>query len=87
MENEVAVMSMIVGKQGDVEALNALLHSYGDVIIGRLGIPYRKRGVNIISVVLDAPQDEISALAGKIGNLPNVSVKTAYSNVITRKEI
>ena len=79
MENEVAVMSMIVGKQGDVEGLNALLHAYGDVIIGRMGIPYRKRGVNIISVVLDAPRDKIAALEEKIAALPDVSAKTAWA--------
>ena len=51
------------------------------MIIGRMGIPYRAKGINIISIVLDAPQDEISALSGKIGNLNDVTVKTAYSNV------
>lgn len=81
METRVAVMSMIVGQKGDVENLNRLLHAYGHYIIGRMGIPYRAKNVNIISVVLDAPQDEIAALAGKIGNLADVTVKTAYSAV------
>ena len=81
MDTRVAVISVIVGKDGDVEHLNALLHDYRDYIIGRMGIPYREKGVSIISVVLDAPQDEISTLAGKIGNLKDVNVKTAYSNV------
>ena len=81
METRVAVMSVIVEKGGDVEPLNRLLHEYGEYVIGRMGIPYRQRGINIISVVLDAPQDEIAALSGKIGNLPEVSVKTAYSSV------
>ena len=81
METRVAVMSMIVGKNGDVENLNRLLHEYGSCIIGRMGIPYRAKNVNIISVVLDAPQDSIAALAGKIGNLTDVTVKTAYSSV------
>lgn len=81
METRVAVISMIVGKNGDVEGLNRLLHTYGNYIIGRMGIPYHQRNVNIISVVIDAPQNEIAALAGKIGNLPDVNVKTAYSNV------
>ena len=66
-------------------ALNALLHEYGGYIIGRMGLPYRERGVNIISVVLDAPQDKIAALSGKIGRLPGVSAKTQYSNVISRE--
>ncbi|MBR2523285.1 MAG: iron-only hydrogenase system regulator [Clostridiales bacterium] len=81
METRVAVISMIVGKNGDIEKLNGLLHEYGELIIGRMGIPYRAKGINIISVVLDAPQDEIAALAGKIGNLEDINVKTAYSNV------
>ena len=58
---------------------SALLHDAGQYIIGRMGLPYRAKGVNIISVVLDAPQDVISALAGRIGRLPGVSAKTAYS--------
>lgn len=81
MENRVAVISIIVEKNGDIEALNRLLHEYGAYIVGRMGIPYRKRGINIISVVVDAPQNEIASLSGKIGNLPEVNVKTAYSNV------
>lgn len=81
MENRVAVISMIVEKGGDIETLNHLLHEYGAYIVGRMGIPYRERGINIISVVIDAPQDKIAALSGKIGNLPDVKVKTAYSNV------
>ena len=63
--------------------LNALLHDHGEYIIGRMGIPYRKRKVSIISIALDAPQNTISALSGKIGALPGVSVKTAYSGVIS----
>ena len=82
METRVAVMSIIVENGDTVEALNAVLHEYGEYIIGRMGIPYRKRKVSIISVALDAPQNTISALAGKIGTLQGVSVKTAYSNVI-----
>ena len=78
----VAVMSIIVENSESVETLNGLLHESGQYIIGRMGIPYRKRGINIISIALDAPQDAISALSGKIGNLPGVSVKTAYSAVM-----
>ena len=81
MENRVAVISIIIEKNGDIEALNRLLHEYGAYIVGRMGIPYRKRGINIIRVVVDAPQNEIASLSGKIGNLPDVNVKTAYSNV------
>ena len=82
METRVAVMSIIVENQDSVERLNGLLHDYGEYIIGRMGVPYRARGVNIISVVLDAPQDAISALSGKIGRLEGVSAKTLYSNVV-----
>ena len=78
----VAVMSIIVENNESVETLTGLLHESGQYIIGRMGIPYRKRGINIISIALDAPQDVISALSGKIGNLPGVSVKTAYSSVV-----
>ena len=69
MENRVAVISIIVEKNGDIEALNRLLHEYGAYIVGRMGIPYRKRGINIISVVVDAPQNEIASLSGKIGKM------------------
>lgn len=82
METRVAVMSIIVTDGEMAEKLNAILHDYGEYVIGRMGIPYRKRGVNIISVALDAPQDRIAALSGKIGALPGVTVKTAYSGVI-----
>lgn len=83
METRVAVMSIIVENGGAVEKLNAILHEHGEYIIGRMGIPYRKRGVSIISIALDAPQNTISALSGKVGSLPGVSVKTAYSGVIS----
>lgn len=76
-------MSILVENKDAVETINAILHQYGDFIIGRMGIPYRKRQVNIISVALDAPQDTIAAMAGKMGSLPGVTVKTAYSNLIS----
>ena len=82
METRVAVMSIIVEDPGAVERLNSFLHEYGGYIIGRMGIPYRKRKISIISIALDAPQNTISSLAGKIGSLQGVSVKTAYSSVI-----
>ena len=66
MDTRIAIMSIIVENDAAVEQLNALLHSHGEYIIGRMGIPYRKRNVNLISIALDAPQDTISALAGKI---------------------
>ena len=79
--NKVAVISIIVESGKAVDELNALLHGYGDYIIGRMGIPYKARGINIISIALDAPRDTISTLAGKLGNLPGVSVKTAVASV------
>lgn len=78
--NRIAVMSIIVENPDSVELLNALLHDYASFIIGRMGIPYREKGVNIISVAIDGPQNSISALSGKIGKLNGVTVKTAYSN-------
>ena len=86
METRVAVISIIVENPDMVEKLNALLHEYGEYVIGRMGIPYRKRGVSIISVAMDAPQSTIAALSGKIGALPGIAVKTAYSSVIGRDE-
>lgn len=83
MTTRVAVMSIIVENPDSVEILNGILHENGKYIIGRMGIPYREKGINIISIALDAPQDSISAMSGKIGNLPGVSVKTAYSAVVS----
>lgn len=82
MQSRVAVMAIIVEEQEAAERLNAVLHSYAEYIIGRMGIPYRARGVNIVSIAIDAPQDVISSLAGKLGNVAGLSVKTAYSNVL-----
>ena len=74
-------MGIVVENTDSVERLNTLLHEYGSYIIGRMGIPYRARNINIVSIAIDAPQDVISALSGKIGNLDGISVKTAYSHV------
>ena len=79
METRVAVLAIIVREGTAVTALNDLLHQYGAYIVGRMGVPYRQRGVNIISVALDAPQDIISALSGKLGRLPGVTAKTVYA--------
>lgn len=81
----VAVMGIIVENTDSTEELNAILHEYGNFIIGRMGVPYREKNINIVSIALDAPQDIISAMSGKIGKLQGVSVKTAYSNVITNE--
>ena len=83
METRVAIIGIIVESSTSVESLNNVLHDYGRYIIGRMGIPYREKNIHIISIAIDAPQDIISALSGKIGKLPGISAKTAYSNVIT----
>ncbi len=79
MENRIALIGIIVESEESVERLNSLLHLYREHIIGRMGIPYSKRGISIISVAVDAPADIISALSGKLGALPGVSSKTTYS--------
>ncbi len=86
METRVAVISIIVENPEATEQLNQYLHESGKYIIGRMGIPYRQKGIHIISIAIDAPQDVISALSGKIGRLEGVSAKAAFSNVITNPE-
>ena len=85
METRIAVMGIIVENMESVEILNSILHEYGEYIVGRMGIPYRKKNVNIVSIAVDAPQDVMSAMSGKIGKIEGISVKTAYSNVITNE--
>ena len=79
MDTRVAVISIIIEDPASVQARNDMLHQYSEYIIGRMGIPYRSRGINIISIAIDAPQDVINALSGKIGRLSGVSSKAAYS--------
>ncbi len=81
MKTRIALIGIIVEDTQSVEKLNQLLHAYGTYIIGRMGIPYREQKINIISVAMDAPQDTINALSGKIGRLPGISAKTVYSNI------
>ena len=80
METRVAIAAIIVENPDSVAPLNELLHEYSRYIIGRMGIPYKEKGISIISIAMDAPQDAISALTGKIGRLKGVSTKTSYSN-------
>ena len=77
METRVAVMSIILEDSARAEEINTILHTYGRYIIGRMGIPYRQRNIHIISVAVDAPQDAISAMAGRLGRIPGVNIKTA----------
>ena len=80
-ESRVALLGVVVENADSVEKLNELLHQYKDYIIGRMGLAYRQRGCNIISIVLDAPSDAISALSGKVGMLPGVTCKAIYSKL------
>lgn len=79
METRIALLAILVENESSVEDLNDILHQYRQYIIGRMGIPYREKQVSIMSIAVDAPQDVISALSGKIGKLPGVSSKTAYA--------
>lgn len=85
METRVAVIGIIVENEESVGNLNAVLHEFDSYIIGRMGIPYREKSINIISIAVDAPQSVISSLSGKVGNLSGISAKVAYSNIITTK--
>jgi putative iron-only hydrogenase system regulator len=83
MNTRVALIAIIVENSENIDLLNSILHDYAKYIIGRMGLPYPKRNISIISIAMDAPQDAISALAGKIGKISGISVKTAYSNVMS----
>lgn len=80
METRVAVLSIIIERPDAADALNSLLHEYRDYIIGRMGIPYRHKGINIICVAMDAPMDTINALSGALGRIQGISAKATYSN-------
>lgn len=86
METRVAIVGILVEDPESAEAINAILHRYGGYILGRMGIPYREKNVNIISIAIDAPQDVINTLSGEIGKLKGVSAKTAYSRLVTKTE-
>ena len=81
MESKVALIGIVVENFDEVGNLNAILHEYADHIIGRMGLPYKKRDVSIISVAIDAPLDVINALSGKIGKLSGVTSKTVYAKL------
>ncbi len=85
METRVAVMAIIVEDTASAERINSILHEYGRYIIGRMGVPYREKSISVMSVAVDAPQDVISTMSGRIGKLNGVSVKTAYSQVISHE--
>lgn len=83
MENRLALIGIIIEDYESAERVNATLHKYGEYIIGRMGIPYRQRSACVVSIVLDAPADVISALSGKLGMIKGVSTKTVYSKLGT----
>lgn len=87
METRIAVVSIIVEEAKVSEELNAIIHEYRSYIIGRMGIPYQKHNLAVISIVMDAPNDIISAFSGKVGMLPDVTAKTAYSRVLSDTEV
>lgn len=86
MDTRIALIGIIVEEKSSVEKLNAILHEYGEYIVGRMGIPYSKRNVSVISVIVDAKSDVISSLSGKLGMIPNVNIKTVYSKTSNSKE-
>lgn len=81
MENRVALIGIIVENFDSAEKLNGILHQNGEYVLGRMGVPYREKGINIISIALDAPMNVISAISGKIGMLPGVQTKTIYAKL------
>lgn len=81
METRLALIGIVVENNESAKKINDILHEYGEYIVGRMGIPYRKRNVSVISIVIDAPSDVISALAGKLGMIPDVNIKTVYSKL------
>lgn len=78
-EKRIAVISVILENRGEAASLNALLSEFGEYIVGRMGIPYREKGVSVICVVMDAPAGAVNALTGRIGQLAGVTAKTLFS--------
>ena len=85
MDTRVAIIGIILEKKDEVEKLNSILHEYSNRIIGRMGMPYKEKAINIITIVIDAPQDEINTLSGKIGKLSGITSKVIYSNNVKVK--
>lgn len=82
MENKLAIIAVVINKceEAIIENVNSLLHEYRDIVVGRMGLPYKERQISLMSVMVDGPEDKINSLSGKLGMVPFVSVKTAYSN-------
>ncbi len=83
MESRIALIGIIIENKNSVEKINTILHDYSDFIVGRMGVPYHKRQISVISVIVDASNEIISALSGKLGMIPHVSTKTVYSKSFT----
>ncbi|MDD4601935.1 hypothetical protein SDC9_11457 [bioreactor metagenome] len=81
METRIALIGIVVENKDCAKMINDILHEYGEYIVGRMGIPYPKRNISVISIVIDAPNDIISALSGKLGMIPQVNIKTVYSKL------
>ena len=81
METRIAIIGIVVENKESAQKLNDILHEYGDCIVGRMGIPYPKRNISVISIIVDATSDKISALSGKLGMVPHVNIKTVYSKL------
>ncbi len=82
----VALIAIVIENMDSVEKLNSILHGYAEYILGRMGLPCKERGISLISVAVDAPQEVISALSGKIGALSGVEAKTVYSKISNGEE-
>ena len=85
MEERIAIIGLFISKRSSSEAVNELLHKYADKIIGRMGIPYREENLNIISVIIRASSDEISALSGSLGRIDGVNVKSMQTKIISQE--
>jgi putative iron-only hydrogenase system regulator len=81
METRIAIIGIIIYNNESAEKINSILHDYAEYIVGRMGIPYKTKSLSVISVIIDAPNDTIGALSGKLGMIPDISVKTMYSKV------
>lgn len=81
METRIALIGIVIENRESSKKLNEILHEYGEFIVGRMGIPYRKRNISVISIIIDAPSDTISALSGKLGMIPYINIKTVYSKL------
>ena len=86
METRIALIGIVVENKESAKKLNDILHDYGDYIVGRMGIPYPKRNISVISIIIDAPGDIISALSGKLGMVPYVNFKTVYSKLTATED-